>query len=156
MFQLPHQIVTALPPSSMDKTAPVFQSQNATNCKLPTSKVQAKASAANDCKPGIPVADDNSASTYKDIDPTEQKSKLFGKRKSLGSLFPEKQAKKEEKSRGSLEKKTKIDDKQEEKTSILSKSQVCWISKGRLSGKKLCNFLKNSAMYSCSSQEIKL
>ena len=51
------------PPSSMDKTAPVSQNQNATNCKLPTSRVQAKASATNDCKPGIPVADDNSAST---------------------------------------------------------------------------------------------
>ena len=81
----------------MDKTAPVLQSQNATNCKLPTSKVQAKASVTNDCELGIPVADDNSASTYKDIDPAKQKSKLFGKRKSLGSLFPAKQAKKEEK-----------------------------------------------------------
>ena len=32
------------PPSSMDKTAPVLHDKNATNCKLPTSKVQATAS----------------------------------------------------------------------------------------------------------------
>ena len=102
----------------MDKTAPVLQGQNATNCKLPTSKVQAKASATNDCKPGIPVADDNSASTHKDTDPTKQKSKLFGKRKSLGYVCPANRGKKEEKSRGSQEKKTKIDDKLEEKTSV--------------------------------------
>ena len=37
-------------PLSADKTDPVVRPQNATNCKLPTSKVQAKASAANDCK----------------------------------------------------------------------------------------------------------
>ena len=110
------------PPSSMDKTDPVLQRQNATNCKLPTSKFKAKASAANDCKPGIPVAADNSPSPYKDIDPAKQKSKLFGKRKSLGSVFRAKQAKKEEKSRGSQGKKAKIDDRQEEKTSVSSKN----------------------------------
>ena len=82
------------PASSKDKTAPVLQSQNATNCKLSTSKVQAKASASNDCKPGIPVTDDNSASTYNDIDPAKQKSKLFSKRKNVGYVFPAKHAKK--------------------------------------------------------------
>ena len=64
------------PPSSMDKTDPVLQRQNATNCKLPTSKVKVKASAANDCKPGIPVADDNSASTYKDISQIQQQREV--------------------------------------------------------------------------------
>ena len=84
----------------MDKTAPVLQSQNATNCKLPTSKVQAKASATNDCKSGIPVADDNYVSTYKNIDPAKQKSRLFGKRIVSALCFqPNKQ--KEEKGRGS-------------------------------------------------------
>ena len=65
------------PRSSMDKTDPVLQRQNATNCKLPTSKVKAKASATIDCKPGIPAADDNSASTYKDIDPAKQKQIIW-------------------------------------------------------------------------------
>ena len=112
------------PPSSTDKKpGPVLQDQNATNCKLPTSKVQAKTSATNDCKPEIPIADDNSSSTNKDIDPAKQKSKLFDKRKSLCSVFPAKQAKKKkEKSRGSQRKKAKIDDKQEEKISISSKT----------------------------------
>ena len=89
----------------------------------------AKASAANDCKAGMPVADDNSASAYKDIDPAKQKSKLFGKIESLGSVFPAKQAKKiKKKSRGSQGKKAKIDNKQEEKTSVVQKisnSQLC-------------------------------
>ena len=85
------------PPSRMNKTDPVLQRQNATNCKLPKSKVKAKASAANDCKVGIPVADDNSASAYKDIDPAEQKSKLFGKRESLGSVVSSQTSKKEKK-----------------------------------------------------------
>ena len=86
------------PRSSMDKTDPVLQRQNATNCKLPTSNVKAKASAANDCKPRIPVADDNSASTYKDIDTAKQKSKLLVKGKVSALCFQPNKQKRRKKS----------------------------------------------------------
>ena len=108
----------------MDKTVPVLQSQNATNCNLPTSKVQAKAFATDDCKPGIPVADDNSASTDKDIDPAKQKSKLFGKRKSLGSVFPAKQAKKREKVVVHKDKRQRLTTNKKKNINFVKKSQT--------------------------------
>ena len=134
------------PPSSMDKTAPVLQSQNATNCNLPTSKVQAKASATNDCKPGIPVANDNSASANKDIDPAKQKSKLFGKRKSLDSVFPAKQAKKKKKVVVHKERRQKLTANKTKKTSVLSKNlkQPTMLNfQRKVFGIKLFKFLKN-------------
>ena len=85
------------PPSSMDKTAPVLQSQNATNCKLPTLKVQAKASATNDCKPGSLLQMIIPLQPTRMLIQLNRKADLFGKKKSLGSVFPAKQTKKEEK-----------------------------------------------------------
>ena len=79
-------------------------------------KASAKASTTNDCNPGIPVADDNSAATYKDIDPAKQRSKLFGERESLGSVFPAKQAKEEEK-------KAKIDKERRQKLTTNKKKK---------------------------------
>ena len=81
----------------MDKTAPVLQSQNATNCNLPTSKVQARASATNDCKSGIPVANDNSASTYKDIGPAKQKANYLVKGRVSALCFQPNKKKKKKK-----------------------------------------------------------
>ena len=108
----------------MDKTAPVLQSWIATNCKLLTSKVQAKASATNDYKPGIPVVDDNSSSTCKDIDPAKQKSKLFGKRKSLGSVFLAKEEKQKKKVVFSKERRKRLMTNKKKKHRFRKKSQT--------------------------------